>query len=59
MPVSTVMSHRTKFFLLLAAQAGYLMCEPDDGEGAPLHCVVRIIPAQVQLGLAAPGILCP
>lgn len=23
------------------------MCEPEDGEGAPLHCVVRIIPAQV------------
>ena len=30
-----------------ALQAGYLMCEAEEPGAAPLHCVVRIVPAQV------------
>lgn len=36
-------------------QAGYLMCEAENPALAPLHCVVRIVPAQVLLDPALAG----
>ncbi len=29
-------------------QAGYLECQPETEGSAPLHCVVRVVPAQVR-----------